>query len=113
MMDKVKGETNKIGYTTLLHHEKTNRTYRKRRCPFEVIKDLEMKTFGKLDTKVLTVFLKNISNSYMNDYVELNTGEVCEIVFINPNRVWQPVVRAGSEYIDLAKDNKRFIKAIV
>lgn len=90
-----------------------NRVYRKRRCPFEVIRDLEMQTFGKLDTRVLTVFLKNISNSYMNDLVELNTGEVCEIVFINPNRVWQPVVRSGSDYIDLAKDSKRFIKAIV
>ncbi|MGE5678712.1 MAG: HD-GYP domain-containing protein [Pseudomonadota bacterium] len=145
MMDRVKGATNNIGYTALLHHEKidgsgyptgaldeeiplfpkivaiadiydamtSNRSYRNRRCPFEVIRDLEMQTFGKLDTEVLTVFLKNISNSYMNDYVELNTGEVCEIVFINPNRVWQPVVRAGSDYIDLAKDNKRFIKAIV
>ncbi|MDD4504474.1 MAG: HD-GYP domain-containing protein [Clostridiaceae bacterium] len=92
----------------------SNRSYRNRMCPFEVIKNFEMQTFGKLDTRVLTVFLKNIANSYINDFVELNTGEICEIVFINSNRIWQPIVRFGSEFIDLSRDNdNRFIKAIV
>jgi putative nucleotidyltransferase with HDIG domain len=92
----------------------SNRSYRNRMCPFEVIKNFEMQTFGKLDTKVLTVFLKNIANSYMSDFVELNSGEICEIVFINPNRIWQPIVRFGDDFIDLSKDNgKRYIKAIV
>jgi putative nucleotidyltransferase with HDIG domain len=92
----------------------SNRPYRNRMCPFEVIKNFEMQTFGKLDAKVLTVFLKNIANSYVNDLVELNSGEMCEIVFINPNRVWQPIVRSGTNYIDLSRDNdKRYIKAII
>ncbi len=92
----------------------SNRSYRNRMCPFEVIKNFEMQTFGKLDTKVLTVFLKNIANSYMSDFVELNTGEICEIVFVNPNRIWQPIVRFGTEFIDLSQDEEsRFIKAIV
>ncbi|HPL99705.1 MAG TPA: HD-GYP domain-containing protein, partial [Bacillota bacterium] len=76
--------------------------------------NFEMHTFGKLDTKVLTVFLKNIANSYINDFVELNSGELCEVVFINPNRIWQPIVRSGADYIDLSRDkDKRFIKAII
>ncbi|MEA4849514.1 MAG: HD-GYP domain-containing protein [Clostridiaceae bacterium] len=92
----------------------SNRSYRNRMCPFEVIKNFEMQTFGKLDTRVLTVFLKNIANSYINDFVELNSGEMCEIVFINPNRIWQPIVRFGTDFIDLSRDNdKRFIKTII
>ncbi len=92
----------------------SNRSYRDKMCPFEVIRNFEMQTFGKLDTKVLTVFLKNIANSYLGDFVELNNGELAEIVFINPNRVWQPIVKSGSEYIDLSKSNcKVNIKQIV
>ena len=92
----------------------SNRSYRNRMCPFEVIRNFEMQTFGKLDTKVLTVFLKNIANSYMSDFVELNSGEICEIVFINPNRICQPIVRFGDDFIDLSKDSDhRYIKAIV
>ena len=60
----------------------SNRSYRNRMCPFEVIKNFEMHTFGKLDTKVLTVFLKNIANSYINDFVELNSGELCEVCLL-------------------------------
>lgn len=92
----------------------SNRAYRDKMCPFEVIKNFEMETFGKLDTKVLTVFLKNIANTYLGDYVELNTGEIGEIVFINPNRVWQPIIKFGDEYIDLSKHNSsKYIKAIL
>lgn len=92
----------------------SNRSYRNRMCPFEVIRNFEMQTFGKLDTRVLTVFLKNIANSYVNDFVELNSGEMCEVVYINPNRIWQPIVRSGEEFIDLSRDNdKRYIKAII
>ena len=92
----------------------SNRAYRSRMCPFEVIKSFEMQSFGKLDTKTLTIFMKNIANSYLGDFIELNTGEICEIVFINPVRVGQPIVRFGNEFIDLSRDNrKRYIKAII
>lgn len=92
----------------------SNRSYRNRMCPFEVIKNFEMQTFGKLDTRILTVFMNNIANTYLGDFVELNTGEICEVVFINANRIWQPIVRFGDEFIDLSHDvEKRFIKAIV
>ncbi|HYF81525.1 MAG TPA: HD-GYP domain-containing protein [Clostridia bacterium] len=92
----------------------SNRSYRNRMCPFEVIKNFEMQTFGKLDTRILSVFIKNIANTYMGDFVELNSGEICEIVFINQNRIWQPIVRFGDEFIDLSRDiDNRFIKAIV
>ncbi|MFZ5353778.1 MAG: HD-GYP domain-containing protein [Bacillota bacterium] len=92
----------------------SNRSYREKMCPFEVIKNFEMQTFGKLDTKVLTVFLKNIATSYLGDFVELSNGEIAEVVFINPSRVWQPIVKSGNEYIDLSKpNNKLYIKQIV
>ncbi len=92
----------------------SNRSYRGRVCPFEVIKGFVMNTFGQLDIKVLSIFLENIANSYLNDFVELNTGEICQIVFINPSKIWQPIVKFGKELIDLSCDNNnRFIKAIV
>lgn len=93
----------------------SSRSYRDSLCPFDVIKEFERETFGKLDTMVLSVFLKNIANSYLGDYVELSNGEIAEIVFINPNRVWQPIVRSGSNYIDLSKpsSNPLYIREIV
>jgi HD-GYP domain-containing protein (c-di-GMP phosphodiesterase class II) len=83
-------------------------------CPFEVINNFEMQTFGKLDTRILTVFIKNIAYTYIGDFVELNSGEICEVVFINQNRICKPIVRLGGEFLDLSHDgDKRFIKEIV
>lgn len=93
----------------------SSRSYRGSLCPFDVIKGFERETFGKLDTLVLSTFLRNIANSYLGDYVELSNGEIAEIVFINPNRVWQPIVRSGSNYIDLSQPSSStlYIKQIV
>lgn len=93
----------------------SNRSYRDKLCPFEVIREFEMQTYGKLDTQVLSVFLKNIANSYLGDFVELSNGEIAEVIFINPNRVWQPIVRSGNDYIDLSKQGERakYIKQII
>ena len=93
----------------------SNRTYRDKLCPFEVIKDFEMQTYGKLDTEVLSIFLKNIANSYLGDFVELNNGEIAEVIFINPNRVWQPIVKSGNDFIDLSSkgESANFIKQII
>lgn len=93
----------------------SNRSYRDKLCPFEVIKEFEMQTYGKLDTEVLSIFLKNIANSYLGDFVELSNGEIAEVVFINPNRVWQPIVRSGNDFIDLSKESEshNYIKQII
>jgi HD-GYP domain-containing protein (c-di-GMP phosphodiesterase class II) len=93
----------------------SNRTYRDKLCPFEVIKDFEMQTYGKLDTEVLSVFLKNIANSYLGDFVELSSGEIAEVIFINPNRIWQPIVKSGNDFIDLSsrEESSNYIKQII
>ena len=145
MVENMKGVTENIRYSVLMHHEKidgsgypfglkdseipmfpkiiaiadiydamtSNRTYRERMCPFEVIRNFEMHTFGKLDTKALTTFLRNIANSYKGDFVELSNGEIGEVIFINPNRVWQPIVRIGDEFVDLSKSKDVSIKEII
>ena len=91
----------------------SNRPYRDKMCPFDVIRDFEMHTFGKLDTKALTTFLSNIANSYKGDFVELSNGEIGEVVFINPNRIWQPIIRVGEEFVDLSTSKDISIKEII
>lgn len=145
MVENMKGVTENIRYSVLMHHEKidgsgypfglkdseipifpkiiaiadiydamtSNRTYRERMCPFEVIRNFEMHTFGKLDTRALTTFLRNIANSYKGDFVELSNGEIGEVIFINPNRVWQPIVRIGDDFVDLSKSKDISIKEII
>ena len=79
----------------------SDRVYRGRICPFEVIKKFQISSYGELDTTYLLVFLKNIAYTYYGSWVKLNEGRSGEIVFINPTDLSRPMVRVGEEIIDL------------
>lgn len=79
----------------------SDRVYRGRICPFEVIKKFQVSSYGELDTTYLLVFLKNIAYTYYGSWVKLNDGRSGEIVFINPNDLSRPMVRINDEIVDL------------
>ena len=82
----------------------SERPYQKKRSPFEVMQLMQEGVFGKLDTKILLTFLSNIATYYIGTYVILNTGEVAEVVAINPSCVYRPIVRVQDRYIDMYTD---------
>jgi HD-GYP domain-containing protein (c-di-GMP phosphodiesterase class II) len=82
----------------------SNRIYKSKESPFEVFDMMENETFGYLDPKVVSAFLSNIASYYIGDFVKLNTGEIGEIVHINPRHISQPLVKAADRYIDLTME---------
>ena len=84
----------------------SNRAYRHMECPFDVLEQLEKGCFGKLDHRVVNTFIKNIASYYMGDFVRLSTGEIGEIVYINPYNVSKPIVKTDDIYIDLANEKQ-------
>lgn len=82
----------------------SERHYQKKRSPFEVMQLMQEGVFGKLDTKILLTFLSNIANYYIGTYVALNTGEIGEVVAINPSCVYRPIIRVKNGYIDMNVD---------
>lgn len=82
----------------------SDRPYQKKRSPFDVMQLLQEGVFGKLDTKILLTFLSNIATYYIGTYVALNTGEIGEVVAINPSCVYRPIIRVQDRYIDMSTD---------
>lgn len=82
----------------------SNRAYRGKESPFEVFELMENDSFGILDPKVTSTFLNNIASYYIGDFVKLSTGDIGEIVYINPSHVSQPIVKADEIFIDLSHE---------
>lgn len=82
----------------------SERPYQKKRSPFEVMQLMQEGVFGKLDTKILLTFLSNIATYYIGTYVTLNTGEIGEVVAINPSCVYRPIIKIQDRYIDMNMD---------
>lgn len=82
----------------------SDRPYQKKRSPFEVMQLMQEGVFGKLDSKILLTFLSNIATYYIGTYVALNTGEIGEVVAINPSCIYRPIIKVQERYIDLNTD---------
>ena len=78
----------------------SKRVYKKKKNPFETIK--EMKSFGyeHFDTKLLMVFLENITDYYIGSKVRMKNGEVGKIISVMKGN--KPIIQIGQEYIQLS-----------
>lgn len=91
----------------------SNRVYRKSICPFDVVKSLSVDAFTKFDPEYLIPFLQKVVSSYIHNNVMLSNGQTGEVILINDNSLSQPVVRCGSDYINLIKHPELRITAIL
>jgi len=82
----------------------SERCYRSRQTPFEVLEMFENECFGILEPRYRMTFTSNIANYYIGDMVRLNTDEIAEIIHINPFHISKPLIRINNTYIDLAKE---------
>jgi HD-GYP domain-containing protein (c-di-GMP phosphodiesterase class II) len=91
----------------------SRRTYRDPVCPFKVIEHFENEGIQKYEPNAIMTFLSNIVNTFIANTVMLSNGQKGDIIFVNPDHLSRPVVKCGEEYVDLAKNRKISIVAIV
>ena len=82
-------------------------------CPFEVIARFEEEGLEKYEPNAIMTFLSNIVNTFIANRVMLNNGKTGEIIFINPDHLSRPVVKCGEQFVDLAKERRLSIVAVI
>lgn len=82
-------------------------------CPFEVIERFEKEGLERFDPNVIMTFLSNIVNTFIANRVLLSNGQAGEIIFINPEHLSKPVVKCGTEYLDLSAKREISIISVV
>ena len=91
----------------------SNRVYKGKGSPFDVFLLMEKDSFGVLDQRVTSIFLKNIVSYYIGDFVRISTGDIGEIVYINPIHISEPLIRVNDKYVDLSvKKNVKILELI-
>lgn len=80
----------------------SNRAYKRRQPPFDVLEMYESEYLTKCDAGIMLTFLKHISSYYVGSTVKLSDGSTGEIVYINSNRISRPLIKTNSSIIDLS-----------
>ncbi len=91
----------------------SNRCYRNAICPFDVVENFERDGFLKYDPGYLMTFMEHIIESYLHNIVRLSDGREGEVIMTNKFSLSRPVIRIGDDFVDLSKDHKLVIDAII
>ena len=89
------------------------RVYRGPLCPFEVISTFENEGLTKYDPKYMMTFLDHLTQLYLHSTVRLSDGAVGQIILMNRNSLSKPVIKVGTDFVDLSNQNDLFISAII
>ncbi len=71
---------------------------------FEILRTLLIDHITEFDPKLLLTFCTYIATYYVGTFVILSNGLIAEVVFINPNCVYRPIVKVNDEFINLYDD---------
>lgn len=91
----------------------SSRVYRGPICPFEVINIFETEGLLKYDPKFLLPFLQGVVETYLHNMVRLNNGVEGEIIMINKQTLAKPIIKVGSNFIDLSTEPNLFIESLI
>jgi HD-GYP domain-containing protein (c-di-GMP phosphodiesterase class II) len=79
----------------------SDKVYKNRRPAFEVLRYMQGEMANLLDRAMLNTFVERIICHYIGDYVILNTGEIGELVHVNPRYPLKPIVQVQNVFVDL------------
>ncbi|AFS79431.1 putative metal dependent phosphohydrolase [Gottschalkia acidurici 9a] len=91
----------------------SKRVYKEKQTPFDTFSQMIKIGKGKLDSKILYIFLTNIVHIYIGSKVKMNTGDIGEVAFIPPTNITNPIVKINNKYYDLSKSRKYKIKEMI
>jgi HD-GYP domain-containing protein (c-di-GMP phosphodiesterase class II) len=80
----------------------SDRVYRGKLSPYTVADELLRAAYSHLDIEIVSIFVQNISRFFVGNEVELNTGEIGEVVLINKTAVTRPLIRLSHGFVDLS-----------
>ncbi len=111
--DKITLFSKIVAVSDVYHAMSTVQVYRHASPIYQVLSELQHGEFGQFDHQVIEVFINNMMESLIGCSVQLSTGQIGEIVWINPVNALRPMVKVGEEILDLSAIGSIYIAELI
>lgn len=91
----------------------SNRSYRKKKLPFEALEIIKEESFGKLDYSYCNIFLDHMFSYYIGKEVVLNNDTTAQIIQMDVNNLDRPLIFLDGNFIKLSKNKDLDIREFV
>ncbi len=89
----------------------SQRVYKKKKNPFETIKELKDIGYHHFDTKLLMIFTENITDYYIGSRVRMRNGKIGRIVSVMKGN--RPIIETESRFVKLNSTEYREIQEMI
>lgn len=89
----------------------SQRVYKKKKNPFETIKELKEFGYSHFDTKLLMVFTENITDYYIGSKVRMDSGKIGKIVSVMKGN--RPIIEMEDCYVQLNSTDYQQIREMI
>lgn len=79
------------------------RSYRESLTPLQVVARFEEEGYGKYDDEILRPLLKRLADSQLGLTVRLSDDTKWEVFIINPTKLSRPILKSGTELLNLCE----------
>lgn len=83
----------------------SDRPYKKRVTPFDAFHMFLTSGICEFDTAALNTFILNFSTHLVGSKVQLDNGDIGEVVYIPPHEIVNPIVRVGASFIKIVRSS--------
>lgn len=101
-----------IAVADIFHAMSSRRSYHEPRAFYQIVEQMRNGIFGLLDPLIVTLFLDRIMDKMVGEQVVLTDGQIGEVISLNPHQPLAPLVKVGSEFIDLSRRTDMHIHSI-
>lgn len=90
------------------------RAYRQKLNPFQIIANYEREGFVRYDYAAIKSILSHIANSQLGFNVQLNSGQIGEVILINEKALSRPLIKLNDDnsLIDMSSNKQLSIVAV-
>lgn len=91
----------------------SNRSYRKKKLPFEALEIIKEESFGKLDYNYCNIFLHHMFSYYIGKDVILNNDKKAQIIQMDINNLDRPLILLEDNFIKLSENRDLDIREFI
>lgn len=104
-----------IAVIDIFHAMTSERYYKLKQSPYNVIELIIKDNFGKYDIKVVQLLCSLVSNFSIGKKVRLNNNDIGEVIFIEPQAPTRPMIKIekSNEIIKLANRSDLYIEVVI
>ncbi len=102
--DKIDMLTQIVAISDIFHAMISERNYRRAIPFYKVMRIMNQDSYGKLNPKVMQVFITRMMDSIIGNQVVLSDGRMGKVIMIKPYDIFNPIVKVDKQVVDLSSD---------